>query len=112
MSYDEALAAFEAEPQVRVLLEQGAADGFDPGAPVARTVLEYDQWPVPDAVATTWSLDGNGAIVLSSLHRHRNCPESINQPEPVREKFWVYRVAVKIIWNVNPGAGLEEIGSS
>jgi hypothetical protein len=61
-TYDDALAAFEAEPQVRVLLEQGAADGFSPGAPVARTVLEYDQWPVPEAVATTWSLDGNGAL--------------------------------------------------
>lgn len=62
MTYDGALAAFEAEPQVRVLLEQGAADGYSPGAPVARTDLEYDQWPVPDAVATTWSLDGNGAL--------------------------------------------------
>ncbi len=62
MTYDDALADYEAEPQVRVLLEQGAADGYSPGAPVARAVLEYDQWPVPDAVATTWSLDGNGAL--------------------------------------------------
>jgi len=62
MTYDEALAAFEGEPQVRVLLEQGAADGYIAGAPVSRGTLEYASWPIPEAVATSWSLDGNGTL--------------------------------------------------
>jgi len=65
-SYADALAAYEAEPQVRVLLEQGAADGYIAGAPVARTTLEYAKWPVPEAVATSWSLDGKGALSASA----------------------------------------------
>ncbi|MFN8021954.1 MAG: CocE/NonD family hydrolase [Acidimicrobiales bacterium] len=63
-TYEEALAAFEAEPRVRVLLEQGAG-GEVPGAPEPRSVAEFDAWPVPSAVATTWRLDDGGALVAA-----------------------------------------------
>jgi predicted acyl esterase len=64
LTYDAALAAFEAEPAVRVLLEQGAAEGWPAGSPVPRTTLEFDSWPVPEAVATSWALGAEGRLVV------------------------------------------------
>lgn len=60
LSPDEALAAFEAEPPVEVLFEQGAADGFGPRAPMPRFSASFDAWPVPEATATRWFLGGDG----------------------------------------------------
>jgi uncharacterized protein len=57
MSYDDALAAFESEPPIQVLFEQGAADGFPALSPMPRFVAAFDTWPVPGAVATAWYLD-------------------------------------------------------
>lgn len=63
MSYDEALAAFESEPSVRVLVDHGAAAGFTPGTPEPAAVLEFSSWPIPEAAATRWMLDDGGALV-------------------------------------------------
>jgi uncharacterized protein len=63
MSHAEALAAFEAEPPIEVLFEQGAADGFGPRTPMARWVERFDAWPIPGATVTRWSLDGDGRLV-------------------------------------------------
>ena len=63
LSYDEALARFESEPAVRVLLEHGAADAWPAGSPVPRATLEFDRWPVPEAVPTTWALGADGRLL-------------------------------------------------
>ncbi len=60
MSYDEALAAFESEPPIRVLFEEGAADGFPARAPMARFEAAFDAWPVPEAETEVWNLFGDG----------------------------------------------------
>lgn len=60
MTYEQALAAFEAEPAVRVLFEQGAAEGYPARAPMAAFQAEFDAWPVPSAT-TRWYL-GDGAL--------------------------------------------------
>ena len=53
MTYEQALAAFEAEPPIQVVFEQGAADGALAGAPMGRFSAGFSAWPVPEAVATT-----------------------------------------------------------
>ncbi|MEX2626331.1 MAG: CocE/NonD family hydrolase, partial [Ilumatobacteraceae bacterium] len=60
LSYEEALAAFESEPPIEVLLEQGAAEGFTPGSPMPRAVEAFDAWPIPSATATAWYLGDDG----------------------------------------------------
>lgn len=62
LSYDEALAAFEAEPPIEVHFEQGAAEGFGPRTPMARFTESFEAWPVPQAVATRLFLDGDGLL--------------------------------------------------
>ncbi len=60
--YDEALAAYESEPQVRVLFENGAG-GETPGAPEARFETTFDSWPPPGAEPRTWYLAPDEALL-------------------------------------------------
>ena len=62
LSHDDALAAFEAEPPIRVLFEQGAADGFAPLTPLPRFEATFDGWPIPAADTTRWLLSGDGVV--------------------------------------------------
>ncbi len=61
MTYDQALAAFESDPPVRVLFEQGDA-GAEPGAPYPRFTKSFAAWPIPGAVSTSWYLGADGAL--------------------------------------------------
>ncbi len=62
MTYAEALAAFEAEPPIQVLFEEGAADGRAPRTPLPRFEASFDAWPVPDAEARAWYLTEDGSL--------------------------------------------------
>jgi uncharacterized protein len=62
MEYADALAAFEAEPSIQVLFEEGAADGFAPLTPVPRFVESFDSWPIPSTEARTWFLGPDGTL--------------------------------------------------
>jgi hypothetical protein len=61
-TYEAALAAFEAEPPIRVLFEEGAADGTAPGTPLPRYTASFDAWPVPEAADTRWFLGPGGTL--------------------------------------------------
>jgi len=63
MTHEQALAAFESEPPIRVLFEEGAADGFPARSPMPRFEADFDSWPIPEAVATEWYLAGDGELV-------------------------------------------------
>lgn len=52
--YEEALARFEADPQVKVLFESGAGESPEPGAPFHRFEATFDSWP-PEEVEP-WTL--------------------------------------------------------
>lgn len=60
--YEGVLAAYETEPKVRVLFENGAG-GEAPGAPEARFEATFDEWPPPEITPQRWYLDADGALV-------------------------------------------------
>ncbi len=62
LTYEQALAKLQAEPPVRVLFEEGAADGTPSGSPVPRYEADFARWPVPSAVATPWYLANGGTL--------------------------------------------------
>ena len=62
MEYSDALAAFEAEPSVRVLFEVGAADGTAARTPLPRFVEEFESWPIPSVKATEWFFGTDGTL--------------------------------------------------
>ena len=63
MTYAESLKKFESEKPVRVLFEEGAADGSVPSAPLPRWIESFAAWPVPETVATSWYLGESGELV-------------------------------------------------
>lgn len=62
MTYDEALAAYEAEPSVNVLFEEGAAAGVAAGAASPRWISSFDAWPIADAEDTALYLGADGTL--------------------------------------------------
>lgn len=62
LGYEQALARFEAQKRIRILFEEGAADGQPSGSPLPRFVRSFDQWPVPQAKATRWFLTPDGVL--------------------------------------------------
>ncbi|MCC5954143.1 MAG: CocE/NonD family hydrolase [Acidimicrobiia bacterium] len=62
--YEGALAAYEAEDEVRVLFEAGASPDFSdhPGAHRQRFVLELPSWPAPDTEVATFHLGPDGTL--------------------------------------------------
>ena len=60
-SYEEALAAYEQEPPVRVLFETGGVVGEE-GWPVPNYEASYDSWPPNDAQTRDWYLDEQGQL--------------------------------------------------
>ena len=61
MSLEDARADFESDPSVRILFDNG--DGSDePGAPYPGFEMNFDAWPIPDAVATRFYFTGDGGL--------------------------------------------------
>ena len=63
-SFEEARAAYEAEPPVRLFMESGglAADPPGPGAPVAGFQLLFDSWPPPETETLRLYFHADGSL--------------------------------------------------
>jgi len=78
--YAAALAAYEAEPPVRVLFESGAGHHI-PGAHKARFEASFDEWPPPEAQPGTWYLGPHGSLLdeppgTSGMDAYEHDPEA------------------------------------
>ncbi len=68
--FSSALAAYEAEPSVRVLFENGAGHPTVPAAPVQRGEASYPSWPPPSATPRTWYLGDDGSLTDTAWAGH------------------------------------------
>jgi hypothetical protein len=59
-SYDEALAAYRAEPPLRAIFESGG--GNDPGAPEGRMEKSFQRWPLTEQKPTRAYLRSDGSL--------------------------------------------------
>lgn len=78
--YDEARALFESDPQVRVLMENGAGSPT-PGLPAPTFEIDFEQWPPPEARATTWYFGPNGTL-SSRRSRRPDAGVDAYRPDP------------------------------
>ena len=62
LTYDQARAAYEAEPPVQILWETGNAPGLAPGSLMPRGESRFAAWPIPGTKAQTWSLRSHGRL--------------------------------------------------
>jgi uncharacterized protein len=60
-TYAAALHAFEAQPPVRILFDNGAG-GSTPGAPLPAFQQSFSRWPIPGTTPRSWYLGANGTL--------------------------------------------------
>lgn len=61
-SFEEAWAAYQAEPDLRVIFENGAAPGVSPGAPQGTFVELFTGWPIPGTETSRWFFHPDGTL--------------------------------------------------
>ncbi len=98
MAHADALAAFESEPPIRVLFEEGAADGYPARAPMARFEAAFDAWPVPGAEPTAWFLDDAGRLARVP-GADGSATEYLALPDAIPQAF--YEGSSGGIWSVD-----------
>ncbi len=103
-SYAKALAAYQHEPDVRILFENGYGDPSQPGAPIAAFEHSFSQWPPKETVPTTWYMqpdqklsknpptiaDGDGRASTSYVY------------DPTAKPATDYSGSSSSIWGANP----------
>ncbi len=107
MTFEDALAAFESEPPIEVLFEEGAAEGQEPLAPLPRFVEAFDEWPIPGTTPTTWYL-GPGGDLLDDAPTATTTASYLALPDGGPATFWdgnssdLWRTDVE--WDWQPSA--------
>lgn len=111
MTYEQARVAFESEPSVRVLLEQGGATGFPPGAPQPLQVVTYPSWPVPTATERAWFLGPDGS--LDDAVGPAGSASYVADPDALPDTFYdgdgsaIWRAGTTYDWQpLPPGSGI------
>jgi predicted acyl esterase len=109
MSPADALAAFEGEPPIQVLFEEGAADGFPARAPMPRFEAAFASWPIPEATAAAWYLNGDGRLG-DSPDEQSSSAEYLALPDAIPQTFFdessgsIWSIDVEYDWREG-GAG-------
>ncbi len=80
MSYQDALARYQAEPSVRVLFDEGGAPGFAPGLPQPGFEASFDQWPLPagTVVPTRYYFGPGGALTAAAPTSADGAPGTVD----------------------------------
>ena len=114
MTYEDALAQFEGEPKIRVLFEQGAADGQAPASPLARWTAEFDEWPLVGAEMTAFTLGSDGVLGGAP----GGSTTYVADPDAVPTTFYngsgsgIWRSDVRYEWVRNPSGTAAEFTSA
>ena len=61
-SYDEALAAFESDPLLRIKFEMGNSADYETGIPQSAWELSFDEWPPASVSPTRWYFQPDGSL--------------------------------------------------
>lgn len=103
MSFDDALAAFEAEPPIQVLFEQGAADGEAPLTPLPRFTESFESWPIPEVEPRTWFLNAGGGMDDIADPLDNPSVSYLAVPNGVPPTFWTGNSSdlwrTDVVWN-------------
>ena len=108
MTYEQALAAFEADPPVRVLFEEGAAEGQPAASPLPRFEVGFPAWPIPTAVPLRWFLHGDGSMQVAEPGAADSPATYVSTPDATPATYYeggssgVWKADVVYNWAENP----------
>jgi predicted acyl esterase len=78
--FETALAAYNAEPKLRVIWESGGVPGKE-GSPVGTFETFHSGWPIPDTLPTRWYLHPDGALKLTSPSSEGGASSYLHDPD-------------------------------
>ncbi len=61
-SFDEAYAAYSAEPDITVLFDVGDSQMYDPGVPASSFSAQFETWPLAETEPTRWYFQPDGTL--------------------------------------------------
>jgi predicted acyl esterase len=85
-SYEEALAAYEAEEDVRIIYESGGSP-LGPGVPEGTFELFLDSWPPSDVTPTRWYFNADGSLRSFPPVEEDSASQFHHDPEKGQETF-------------------------
>lgn len=80
-TYEEALAAYEAEPMLRILFESGAGPSATPGAPDWAFERKFARWPLPETRPQRYYLSESGDLATSAPTMTGSASEFVHDPD-------------------------------
>jgi predicted acyl esterase len=103
MTYRQALRTFQSADPIRVLFEEGAAQGQPSGAPLPRFEKSFKSWPIASAKATAWYLTPGGKLAgkPSPVAPGRTKPRSY-LADPTALPATDYTGSSSAIWQAHP----------
>jgi hypothetical protein len=99
MTYEEALAVFEADQPIELMMEEGAG-GAIPLAPMPAFIESFDAWPVPQAQAAAFYLGPDGTLIAEAPTAAGEV-SYVADPDNVPEQYFGSDGDVGNIWSVN-----------
>ena len=110
MSYEQALAAYETDRPIRILFEEGAADGQPSGAPLPRFEKSFSAWPIPSAKQRAWYLTPRGHLGgrAAKVKPGKTTPRSY-RADPTALPATDYTGSSSGIWQAHPAYDWRQI---
>ena len=103
MTYKQALKTFESADPIRILFEEGAADGQPSGSPLPRFEKSFKSWPIASAKATAWYLTPGGKLAEQpSQLAPRNARVRSYLADPTALPATDYTGSSSAIWQAHP----------
>lgn len=101
-TFEAAKAAYEAEPSVRILWENGG--GGDPGEPYSTAETLHDAWPVPGTIEQSWYLQPDGRLGADAPTIADGEPRGSSSYvfDPATKRASTFDGSTEAIWKTNP----------
>jgi predicted acyl esterase len=110
MTYRQARHLYQSAPPIRILFEEGAADGQPSGAPLPRFEKSFKSWPIPSAKQKTFFLSQKGGLAAKPATHGigRDRPRSFSA-DPKALPRTDYSGSSSAIWQAHPSYHWKQI---
>jgi uncharacterized protein len=110
MNVHQAKKLYNSAPPIRILFEEGAADGQPSGAPLPRFEHSFASWPIPRAEVTRWFLTPHGRLAGHAVrHGVKKTKARSFSADPTALPATDYTGSSSAIWGPHPSYRWKQI---
>jgi uncharacterized protein len=110
MNVAQAKKLYTSAPPIRILFEEGAADGQPSGAPLPRFEHSFASWPIPSAQVKRWFLTPHGKLTGHAVrHGAKQAKARSFRADPKALPATDYTGSSSAIWGPHPSYSWKQI---